>query len=137
MNNEWKNEEQRIKHDAVILRERSKTLREQSIILCAEIDAFADKYPDDILNKLPWDEKESVIGMAADLEKRWLENRRFLTILDAEFRCLIRRTNELYGEEIIQEPEPLSKNLPENLQDDTDTNNKDEWSKPEDWWKSE
>lgn len=135
-NKKWKAEEKRIKQDAMVLRGRSNILREKSVALCAEIDAFADKYPDNVLNDLPWDEKELVMGMADEFERRWIETRQLLKILDAEFRVLIKRTNDLYGKKVIQEPEPLDTNLPENFQDEWN-DRKDEWSKSGDWWKSD
>jgi hypothetical protein len=137
MNKEQKAEEKRIKHDAYVLRERSIILRKEAVILCEEIESFADKYTDDVLDKLPWDEKERVMNFAESFEKKYAKNSKRLKILDSEFRNLIKRTNELYGREVIPEPESLGY-LPETLEDDKEeSNDRDEWSKPGDWWKME
>ena len=122
---EWLAEEQRLKNVALELLLRSQILKEVAEKIYQEIKAFRDLYPDEVIEKLTWEEKEKVIEQTSKLDKNLGVATEWVRKIDAEY-CVIReKVNAFYGSNVMKESTPL----PEF--------GADEEKDPADWWKKE
>ncbi len=123
---EWKAMEKTLRMEALVLQQRSMLLRERSVKLCEDIEDYSKKYPEDVRDNLPWDEKEAVEARIDELESEWKETRRILIGLENEFQDLCKRTNKFYGHEVIPPYDALA--IPEENPEEKETDSAD-------WWK--
>ena len=125
---EWLAKEQELKHEALILMMRSKMLKEEADKNGKNIENFKNNYPDDILNELPWDEKEKVVEKGEELLSRLKANAKWLRTMEKEYEILRTKVNTFYGSEVMKANELLPDFPGLDMNEDDDT-------KKADWWK--
>ena len=81
--------------------ERSILLEKDARFNSKLVDAFNQKYPDDKMDKLPWDEKEFLLKESATIMGRLLLSTNELKKMDIEYDRLRKETNEFYNMEIL------------------------------------
>ena len=126
---EWLAKEQELKKEALILMMRSNMLRQEADKNFKNIEKFQKEYPDNVLEELPWDEKETVMEKTDELADRLKANAKWLRIIEKEYEILRTKVNAFYGSEVMKANELLP-DFPglELDEDDDDT-------KSGDWWK--
>jgi len=104
---EWLEREQVLKREALELSLRSEMLKDLSDKVWRQIKAFHDEYPDEVLDTLPWDEKELVISKTEELEKKLEAAATWLRRIEKEYDAVRVKVNKFYGEEVMQKQTPL------------------------------
>lgn len=96
-----KYDEQRMKDDAKQIQDRSVLLLEESKFTYDLIIKFTDKYTEDFIDSLPWDEREIAYKQCDQLVSRLQILDKELKKLDTDYNAIRTRINTYYNKEVM------------------------------------
>lgn len=93
--------------DAIVLLEKSKTLKDAALWLSKEIEKGAKAVSEDKFDVMSWEEKEKSYKKLDELMGRLNAEIKILITMDAEYRKIAERVNKMYGREVMEILPPL------------------------------
>ena len=118
-------EEEILAHEALNVLKRSEQVWIAANAIEDKIEAFNNKYTDEVMDSLPWDKKEKAIQEMESLEKELSRCDKLLEDVEKEYDKVRLKVNEFYGHEVMQSYDPLPNAELEKEVDESD------------WWKKE
>ena len=127
-NTERQEEENKLKLEAAYLLRQMGKLKEQADINLNAIDRYFEKYPEDKIDDMSWEEKEKAVEEYYKLFRDLVSGRDELIKREKEYRTVRKKINDFYGCEKLKS-QKISKTFDEMINQD------EEEEDQADWWK--
>jgi hypothetical protein len=83
------------------------TLKEVAIWQDKEVTKYMNKYPDEVIEKMDWEEQERVLNLAEELYGRMTRSVADLVKLGERYERLREKVREQYGRDVMPPGEPF------------------------------
>lgn len=100
-NKEWIAMDVKLKDEGIGLLLWSKVLMNKSVEVLNKIEERERLYPDDVVDRLPWEDKEKMIVEVEKLDKELSELSESLRVLDDAKIELAEKVNKFYGRDVM------------------------------------